>query len=388
MFALQTLRHCAADTIGCYDAASLSGDEAVSALRILGEARRLIDTMIASTTRRVEATAAYKGRGDRSTADTAAKALGASTHEARTFADAGKAIEADSTLSAAAKAGKVTPAQAALIGETLEHAPEAAVELLTAVEGGIATLRDKCIEVRNRVESESDRRTRQRRSRSLSMWTDKDGMACGTWRLQPEVGASVKALIDARTESTLRARKSSDDHEPIAAYAADAFVELVVDDRRRREAVAVKVHVVIDHAALVRGEALPGERCEIPGVGPVSVEWVRDLLGDAFLTATIANGVDIHTVAHFGRHINATLRTALLVQGRECDIEQCGQRGYLEIDHHLDHAKRGPTALHNLGWLCAHHHRLKTQGWILSPPHPDTGKHTLAPPATPAVRAA
>lgn len=514
MFVLLDLRRCAADTIGRYDASSLSGDEAVSALRTLGEVRRLVDTMIASTTRRVEATAAYRGRGDRSTADTAAKALAASAHEARTFADAGKAIEADATLSTAAQAGKVTPAQAALIGATLEHDPDAAVELLAAAEGGMTALRDKCIEVRNRVESESDRRSRQRRSRSLNMWTDHDGMACGRWRLQPEIGASVKALIDAGTESTLRARKSSADHEPIEAYAADVFVELVLRDdeaeaedaesvdavdaneraaenlhgegnvdrddtassdrqtgdaglgqerpdeltgsepadcatktdpapiqhveldagssndgqlrlaelasdstpssthrcdlrcaeherhaganratrrarqRKQRKRVSVNIHVVIDHSALVRGEAFPGERCEIPGVGPVNVAWVRDMLGDAFLTATIANGVDIHTVAHFGRHINATLRTALLVQGRECDIEGCGQRGYLEIDHRHDHAKGGPTSLRNLGWLCAQHHRLKTQGWTLSPPDPATGKRTLAPPANHAACAA
>ena len=41
---------------------------------------------------------------------------------------------------------------------------------------------------------------------------------------------------------------------------------------------------------MVRGNALPGETCEIPGVGPVNVEWVRSLLGDAFLTAVIKKG--------------------------------------------------------------------------------------------------
>jgi hypothetical protein len=81
-----------------------------------------------------------------------------------------------------------------------------------------------------------------------------------------------------------------------------------------------------------------------------------------------------------GRHINATLRTALLVQGRECDVEGCCQRGYLEIDHAHDHAKRGPTALWNLGWLCGHHHRLKTRGWILGPRDPVTNQRALSPP--------
>jgi hypothetical protein len=144
--------------------------------------------------------------------------------------------------------------------------------------------------------------------------------------------------------------------------------------------VAATVHIVIDHATLIRGDVLPGERCEIPGVGRVNVAWVRDLLGDAFLTAIINDGTDIKTVAHFGRHINAKLRTALLVQGRECDVERCGARGYLEIDHAHDHAKRGPTSLRNLGWLCPHHHRLKTAGWRLGPRDPLTGKRHLTPP--------
>ncbi len=79
---------------------------------------------------------------------------------------------------------------------------------------------------------------------------------------------------------------------------------------------AFTTHVVVDHEALVRGYALPGERCEIPGVGPVSAEWVRGLLGDAFVTAIVTKGKDITTVGHLGRHIPAELRTALTRTGR------------------------------------------------------------------------
>ena len=119
--------------------------------------------------------------------------------------------------------------------------------------------------------------------------------------------------------------------------------------------------MLVDHEALGRGHALPGETCEIPGVGPVSVEWVRELLGDAFLTVVIKKGKDITTVAHLGRHIPAELRTALIVGGRECDVEGCNNRGYLELDHKHDHAKRGPTSWWNLHWLCYIHHQRKTR---------------------------
>src|SRR5262249_61153576 len=94
------------------------------------------------------------------------------------------------------------------------------------------------------------------------------------------------------------------------------------------KAVKHNVHVVIDHAALVRGNTVDGERCEIPGVGPVNVGHVRDyVLGDAFLTAIIKKGRDITTVAHLGRHVPTEVRTAMIVAGRECDVEDCECRG-------------------------------------------------------------
>ena len=35
------------------------------------------------------------------------------------------------------------------------------------------------------------------------------------------------------------------------------------------------VHVLVDHGALMRGGTAAGEVCEIPGVGPVDVAWVK-----------------------------------------------------------------------------------------------------------------
>ena len=143
------------------------------------------------------------------------------------------------------------------------------------------------------------------------------------------------------------------------------------------------VHVMIDHEPLVRGSTLPGETCEIPGTGPVNVEWVRSLLGEAFVTAIVKKGKDITTVAHLGRHIPAELKTAMIVSGRECSIEGCTGREYLELDHcEVDHAQGGPTAKWNLTWMCSIHHTRKTQGWILGPPDPETGKRSLDPPGS------
>lgn len=61
-------------------------------------------------------------------------------------------------------------------------------------------------------------------------------------------------------------------HEPHEAYAADALAHLVrrtagetpVANGKPAKSTVANVHVVIDHGALVRGNALEGEQCEIP----------------------------------------------------------------------------------------------------------------------------
>ena len=126
-----------------------------------------------------------------------------------------------------------------------------------------------------------------------------------------------------------------------------------------------------------------------PGVGPVNADLGSRDARDAFVTAIVKKGKDITTVAHLGRHIPAELRTALIVSGRECSIEGCSGREYLELDHcEIDHAKGGPTAWWNLTWVCSIHHDRKSSGWILGPPDPVTGKRKLHPPRSEVRRAA
>jgi hypothetical protein len=128
------------------------------------------------------------------------------------------------------------------------------------------------------------------------------------------------------------------------ADTTDAVSVTTADATPITKGVDAVVHIVIDHGTIMRGGTAHGEVCEIPGVGPVDVNWVKELLGSAFLTAVMKNGKDIHTVAHLGRHVPAEVMTALLVRGRECDIEGCNNRGYLERDHIHDHAQGGPTS--------------------------------------------
>jgi hypothetical protein len=290
---------------------------------------------------------------------------------------------------AAVQEGRLSARQAELVADAATRNPGAEAALLEAAGGGMVPLKDACVRARADAEDSDARAARQHASRRWRMWTANDGMVEGHFRLAPEVGGGLKALIDHETQRIFRSRRRSGPHEAHEAYAADAFANLL-----RRGEVKGKpangpakgpnttVHIVIDHPALVRGQALEGEKCEIPGVGPVNVAWVREMLGEAFVTAVIKKGRDITTVAHFGRHIPAHLRTAMIVGGRECVIVGCHARGYLEMDHcEVDYAKGGPAAWWNLGYGCAVHHRRKTQGWKLGPRDPKSGKRTLEPPA-------
>ncbi len=74
----------------------------------------------------------------------------------------------------------------------------------------------------------------------------------------------------------------------------------------------------------------------------------------------ITDGIDVHTVVHFGRTLTAHQRTALQYRDPYCVVPGCGRSFGLEIDHIAEFALGGPTSLDNLCRLCRQHHALKT----------------------------
>jgi hypothetical protein len=380
MFAsLLSVRQAVDALVRDFDAGSLTAAQSVRAVRELSAIRNVVDGLVAKAAKRVADTDAHRRSGARSAESLLATTLGATTGEARDAIDTATKLEALPATDRAVRDGKLSERQARMIADAASANRDAERRLLAAAAQGMVALRDACLHARAEVEDDRSRAVRQRRLRSLRTWTDDDGMLAGRFRLTPEVGGQVKAAIDAEVQRIFRTRRTGGNDEPHEAYAADALANFVLGDSTGR-GVKSTVHVVIDHGALMRGGPVDGETCEIPGVGPVDTSWVRDLIGSAFLTAIIKRGKDILTVAHLGRHVPAEVQTALVVSGRECDIEACACRGYLERDHEHGYAKGGLTAYSNLGWLCWYHHQLKTKGWILGPRNPVTGKRTLRPP--------
>jgi Domain of unknown function (DUF222) len=362
-----------------FDASTLSPEAATRVVDQLGAIGRVVDSMLAKAAQRVVETDPNMGCAG------VAHMLGVSTGVVRSAVATEKKLEELPATDAAVRAGQLSSTEAKLIADAATLNPAAEEELLRVALQGLVPLRDACVRARAAVEDPKQRRKRQHREREFRSWTDRDGMWAGSFRYSPEIGAQMKAVIDKQVQRIFRERKAGTDHESNDAYAADAVAGFILDPSgaaptASRPAANAQVHIVVGLETLKGGELVPGEVCEIPGVGPVDVNWVREQLGTAFVTAIIKKGKDILTVAHLGRRVPAEVMTALLVGGRECDAEGCNHRGYLERDHIHEHGKGGPTSYKNLCWLCYRHHRLKTGGWVLGPPDSETRKRKLRPP--------
>jgi hypothetical protein len=284
-----------------------------------------------------------------------------------------------------------------------------------------------------------------RANRRCRTWTDSDGAFRLDALLTPDAGASLAASLAAQSARHFDQARRSGLHESSDNYAADALVALItgvgilhkptaapaatnagakfhtdtdtaphrtngashsdpdptepdpragsqpdtgidldsdITSPTNRDGPRALVHLRVDLDALRAGSLRPGGTCEIPGVGPVSIQTARDLMGDAICDLVITDGCDVATVCHLGRSIPAALRTALVERDPICVVPGCDVAHGLEIDHwDVPFAEGGPTRLSNLARLCRHHHYLRThQGFQLSG---GPGTWHWEPPSTP-----
>jgi hypothetical protein len=306
--------------------------------------------------------------------------------EAKTALETAARLDACPDTKEALLAGDVSLDQAAEIVRTEAAAPGSESDLLDfAGRRGLTALKDEGRRRRQATDDPEDRYRRQRRERYWRHWQDEDGMIHVAGAFTPEVGVALSNRIDAEVDRLLRAAKRDGEgpSEPPERIAADAVAKLVMgaDSGRPRSAELV---LVCDIGAFQRGYAEPGECCHVIGGGMVPVSVAQELALDAFIKAVLYRGKQIDTVAHFGRHLNAELRTALglgeppMFTGVRC--ADCGRLYGLQWDHVNPVANHGPTSYENLQPLCWPCHQDKTrrdgEAGLLGP-HP-TG-HTKTP---------
>lgn len=147
------------------------------------------------------------------------------------------------------------------------------------------------------------------------------------------------------------------------AHRADALVDLARTSRGGADGPAgpeATVHVFVDYDALVRGQTVAEEHCEIPGLGPIPVSVARRMATDSILKVIVTKGVEMIAVAHAGRTIRAHHRSALEARDPVCIVPGCGMRRGLQIDHRAPYVETRHTSLDGTARLCRWHHYQKS----------------------------
>jgi len=307
---------------------------------------------------------AHRERGFTDGASWLARQSGTTGSQARQALKIAGRLEGLPEVKDALLAGDISLAQATEIAGAAADSPGVERELLpVARQSDLTQLRDRARECRQAKVDPAELRHRQFASRQFRHWRDREGMVHLAATLPPEIGLPLVRRVEV-TALRLR-RTASKDREAFEAHAADALAQLVGGAQHGRSLHAELV-IVSDLFAWRRGHTHPGEVCHIIGGGPIPVDVARELSNDAFVKAVLHDGVNIHTVKHFGRNLPAPLKTALDLgpipdfTGRQC--VDCGRRDIaLEYDHVNPVANGGPTQYINLKARCWIDHQHKTE---------------------------
>ena len=337
----------------------LDAADAAGVVERCAEGERLLAALRIRAAATLEDKALWRRAGFRSAAAWMAARTGTAVGPALTALETAGRLDGLPLLAAAFREGGLSEAQTAEIAVAAAAAPEAEGRLVdAAAKLSLRALREECRRTEAAADADTDQRHwRVHRSRRVRTWVDAHGVGRLSARLTPDELAVLAGEIDHRYDAIVTDALRGGWFESPEAHRADALVELARGDGHRPGAV---VHVVVDHDALLRGHATSGERCEIPGVGPIPVAVAHRLAGDAFLKVLVTKGVDIAAVAHGGRTIPTHLRTALELRDPTCVVPRCTVRRGLQIDHRDSYARTGITSLDNTARLCRWHHYQKT----------------------------
>jgi hypothetical protein len=371
--------------VGSVDPTEISGEQARELVEVLTEAERVVASGVARLTPRVIETGAYAKSGHASGPDWLAAASGSSSGSARSRLAAAERAAVEPELAGPLREGRLSTPELKVLSQAAIAAPDSLPELvgLAVGESSLKELSDAAARAKCAARSKESARLRRARvhaSRHFTWHQDEHGGIRGEFLCDEVAWARVVPGLEAQAKDRWRAA-GSDDGESLAAHRLDALIEILEGGGAGGEA-GVHALVVVDAAALQRGRLNPGETCEIEGIGPVSLDALTELLGDATAQFVIKSGRDVSTVTSSTRAIPKRTSAALVVRDRTCVVPGCGKRLSLETDHSdVDYADGGPTSLANLARLCPGHHDMKTNGgWKIVRAH---GRWKWVPPARP-----
>jgi len=371
--------------------AQVRGSDAARMAELFAHAERVAAAGKALYARQVAATGAYGVSGHPDAARWLAQVSGEPVGRAKEALSTAEAVGQVPEVHRAFVAGELSGSQARVIGEASALDPSATPTLLGAARDGsfgdVAAMAARAIRRARSEEDLEEEEARVHARRFCRVVSPREGgLRIEAW-LTRRVGARVLSHLEQEVATIFAEVRGTPTHEPHERYRADALVRLVCGDPDRvggvsgdpesggpgpngggrdrsglgRSGPGAHVVVRVDAGALRRGHLEAGEVCEIPGVGPVPVAVAHELLGDAFYSVVVTEGVDVRCVTSTKRTIPTALRVALFERDPVCVVPGCGVAHHLEIDHwQRDFAQDGPTCLENLARLCGPHHAMKT----------------------------
>jgi hypothetical protein len=343
------------------DVGQLDAVEAARVVEECAEAERLFAALRVVAAATFENKAVWRREGFPSLAAWMASKTGEAVGPARASLEMVGLLEKLPVLAAAFRQGLLSEVQAREIAEVASEVPGAEEHLVAAAAKlTLKGLREECQRVEAAAlldEDERHRRVHQRRR--ARAWVRKGEGHLSAVMTTDEL-ARVMAVLDAATNDVVARAIEGGWFESREAHSVDALVELLMSDGGMAAGPDTMLHVVVDYDALIRGHTVSGEKCEVPGIGPIPVTLARQLADDAILKVFLTKGVDVVAVAHGGYTVPAHVRSALELRDPECIVPGCNARRNLQIDHRNTFNRTRVTRLEDLARLCPFHHRLKT----------------------------
>lgn len=378
--------------VGTLDPTALDGEGAVALLDRFSRLERLAAAGTAMAGAAIEATDAWRGTGQRDAIGFVAARTACPRGRIRDALGVADRLTSMPQVDGAVRSGAITLDQAADIAAAVAEHPHVETELVAlAAQVSPRQLKERCVAILAQGDGAEQQHRRAKADRSASSQVGRDGV----WRLAARMpiidGAFVDKTLDYFQTRIFDDARHRGEREPYAAYRADALVAMAraafdhlsgwasdgTDEaspsqarpRRRRGAPRARssslrhtIVVTVPHSVFTSRSA-PGETCQVPGVGPVPVSVVNDLLADdPVVKAVVTKGRDITAVATLTRTVKEDLRLAVLAaNGLRCAVPGCDSTRFLELDHRLEFSELGPTSYDNLRPLCCFHHDQRTR---------------------------
>ena len=345
-----------------FEVDDLDAHEAAQVVERCAEAERLLAALRSLAAATLEDKALWRREGFRSVAHWMAAKTGTAVGPAIATMEMVGLLADLPVVAGAFRAGRLSEAQAREIAAVAVDVPEAQDQLVEAAgKLSLRELHDECCRVKAAaVVDEDDRYRRVHRSRNVRSWVDREGVGRLSWRGTPDDLARLTTEIDRRCDDIVEDAVRGGWYESREAHRADALVDLARPNSAAPAGPDTMIHVMVDYEALMRGHTVAGEKCEIPGIGPIPVTLARQMSEDAILKVLLTKGVDVRAVAHGGRNIPAHLRSAVEARDQKCIVPRCNNRRNTEIDHRNAFGRTRVTKLEDLALLCRWHHYMKT----------------------------